>query len=417
MYRNTSIRLTLLTLALCASLHGISQPLRSLYLLSPLTGPVLDYEEIRRYRVLQVLDLDGRKADSVRIYEIAPAQYEIEVFESGAPVILPAGESVVADLRERIRLVSGNLLNDLKDLENRLEAGSPVLTMITLRSGKLLQVKTLAMTEDHLIVDLPIGAQPLALELIGRLHSSNEPFDPRYTYANPVANRYTLGQSAVPLRQGHGYIQNTMLVFNTLSLGLTDHLTLTFSTELLTPYQKATGSINNSQWLASGLSLKYGTRIAPRWHAAGGAMLVGTVFGQESVPPPYVYGMLTYGGSENHISIRPGVIFGSFFDFRQKITPSLVVGGIKRLGQHVALLTEHGVLLEQIRYSSYVWDRYRIAVSASVRVMNRKWAADLGLTSGTSMAFERMRGELKSSYKDINPWLFPTPHVSVSRAF
>jgi hypothetical protein len=402
-----------------------AHPVRTPYLLSPLTGPVLDYNEIRRYGLAALMQLDFWTLDSIRVFSLGDSRYELEIYdrETGLQRMrLQAGE--VAALRSQIETAEQALIQQLASLRAALAQG-PVLSQIVLRSQKVLLVPVLAASGTHLTLSLPIGAQLLAIELIEQVQCLDEAIDPRYEYANPVASRYVLGQSAAPLRRGHGYFQNTMLMFNTLSYGLTDRLTATFSMELMTPYLKAQGwLIDSSAFMLSGLSLKYGGRIAPRWHAAGGVMLIGTVLGQIG-GAPYVYGIATYGSAEHHLSIRPGILFGRLNAEAQQTHPSLTVSGLTRVSRQIALIAEAGVIRQRIRYfdspagaalEEYYSDRYQMTVSASMRVMSRKWAADLGMSAYGVRGIDRIRGE-QPHYSKFDLFPFAVPHISVSRAF
>lgn len=437
MYSAFITRISFLTCLILAALAAPATPARSPYPLSPLTGPVLDYDEIRRYGLAGLIHADFWTLDSIRIFA-AGSSYELEIYdrETGLRRMqLPAGE--VAQLRQQVEAAEQPLLQQLASLRAAL-AGGPVLSQIVLRSQKVLVVPVLAASETHLSLSMPGGGQPLALERIESIELRGHVAPAARAFEDPVGERYFHARSAIPQGRGKGYVQNTMLLSATASYGLTNSLDLTVSTEvasILLITSEGLG-LNDTEfpWLVSSATLKYGWQLAPRWHAGAGV----TAFGNLGGGPrhngrnginltPGAFGIATYGGAEGHLSLRAGLAFGNdrgVFDDVGAVSPVLMIGGMKRIGNHFALLGETWMQSNR-RISGLPGEpgtQYFVtnshALMMGVRVMSRRLAADVGLLGTREMKFMRQHGETQPELTGAYPIIpFVAPQLSVSYGF
>jgi len=96
----------------------------------------------------------------------------------------------------------------------------------------------------------------------------------------------------MPLKKGEGYYQNGWLIYNQVSYGVTDNLTVAMS---MTPF-------------GTGGTVKFGYKVADKLHVSAGGIGVISFFGDD---PLVIAGTnVTIGDEQKNLTLSYGVVFG-----------------------------------------------------------------------------------------------------------
>lgn len=182
---------------------------------------------------------------------------------------------------------------------------------------------------------------------------------------NPHYTRYFFAPSAFNLKKGEGYYQNTYLVLNSLNWGFTDHFSVGVSIELTSTFGNRGGSWSPIYLITP----KYGFGLAKNLNAALGALIVGA--GANTKGLQLGYGLLTYGNTENNITIGASV---GWADGNILKYPPMTLNAMKRIGRKASLITENWIVPELGSVYSY-----------GVRFFGSKIAVDLGFINNSDI--------------------------------
>ncbi|MBO6494152.1 MAG: hypothetical protein JJ978_01185 [Roseivirga sp.] len=149
---------------------------------------------------------------------------------------------------------------------------------------------------------------------------------------NPNPTRYFIGQSAYTHEKGEGYYQNIYGLFNLVSYGITDRLSVIGGVELISLYS------GNPILFANA---KYGIPVAPKLNLAASVSYLTVAGSLTELSAGTINGLVTYGSKEHHLTVGTGYAFAN-----GEIDSSgvLTIGGITRLNKRFALLTENYIL-------------------------------------------------------------------------
>lgn len=159
-----------------------------------------------------------------------------------------------------------------------------------------------------------------------------------YWFPNPHATRHLFGPSAIPLRKGEGYYQNTYLLLNSVNVGVTNNLSLGAGFELLSLFSAG------SQGPLYFVTAKGGFKVAERLHTAAGGVYAsvpgadGDEDGDGRLGIGALYGQLTYGTREYQLT---GSIGYGYTEDQLAEVPLITFGGMARLGRKVAFVSEN----------------------------------------------------------------------------
>lgn len=183
--------------------------------------------------------------------------------------------------------------------------------------------------------------------------------DGTYWFANPQSTRYFFAPNALGLPQGHGYYQNTWVLFNNLNYGVSDNLSIGAGTVPLFLFGAGLMPI----WALPKVSVSVpGAPV----HLATGAVVGGVVGDGGSLSAGLLYGSATVGTRDHNATL--GVGYG-YADGDLSRTPVINVSAMTRLNQTVYLLSE-----------SYIVPSARSGVlSFGVRWAPESFAVDFGL--------------------------------------
>ncbi|MCA0237301.1 MAG: hypothetical protein LCH81_13050 [Bacteroidetes bacterium] len=151
-------------------------------------------------------------------------------------------------------------------------------------------------------------------------------------FASPHDTRYFVGPNAYGLRRGEAYYQNGWILFNQLSVGVTDHFTVGVGIMPLFLFQSATPI-----WITPKFSVPI---QKDKVNIAAGALL-STIVGEEGGSFGVVYGQLTLGSRDKNINF--GLGYGYFGDSWAE-SPTLSVSALYRTGKKFAFITENYLL-------------------------------------------------------------------------
>jgi len=218
-------------------------------------------------------------------------------------------------------------------------------------------------TEREVVVDTrEVGEVTLRREDVATLREvdRSQLRDGAYWFENPFSTRHFFAPTAIGLRGGQGYYQNTWVLFNDVNYGLTDNVSIGGGTVPLFLF----GAPVTPVWLLPKVSF-----TAPRenLHLGMGA-LVGTVAGEETGGSGVVYGLSTVGSRDRSVTI--GVGYG-YAGSNWSQTPVVNLSTMLRLGRTTYFLSEN--------YFFPGTEGANGIISAGVRWAPEDFAVDFGL--------------------------------------
>lgn len=149
-------------------------------------------------------------------------------------------------------------------------------------------------------------------------------------FSNPNATRYFFAPSAIPLKKKEGYFQNAYLLANSVSIGVTNKLTIGGGVVIpLLFYVTPKISYQVKKKLYLGAGILFTQSFITDFHLSAG---IG-------------YGLVTAGNSENNATLGCGYGF-SKLDSTYKATkmPIITLNGMTRIGKRLSLVTENWLI-------------------------------------------------------------------------
>jgi hypothetical protein len=195
----------------------------------------------------------------------------------------------------------------------------------------------------------------LSVKVFNPANSGNQ-----QVYAN-LASRYFFSPSAINMRKGDGYYQNTWFSLQSFNYAITNNITIGGGFELF------------SLLLGHPLFFftpKIGFDLSRNVHAGAGYMLMGVLTpGSKNIN--LVYGNFTLGNADLNMSMNAG----TSLDYPGK--PLLTLSGFVRAGTRIGFMTENWLIPTDTYYTLY---------SFGVRVIGRRSAFDFGLVTNPDIA-------------------------------
>jgi hypothetical protein len=151
-----------------------------------------------------------------------------------------------------------------------------------------------------------------------------------YWFENPQTTRYFWQPSAYGLKKGEGYYQNVWILFNQVSVGVTDNFSI--GAGIVPLFLFAGGS--TPVWIAPKFSIPL---KKDRLNLGTGA-LMGTVLGEEDTSFGIAYGTITVGSRDKNFSLGLGYGYagGDWAD-----APTITFSAMIRTGQRSYFMTEN----------------------------------------------------------------------------
>lgn len=184
----------------------------------------------------------------------------------------------------------------------------------------------------------------------------------RYRLPDPNRTRLFFAPTARMLPQGTGYFQNIYLFFNGVAVGLTDHITIGGGMSF---FPSDDFFDNNIFYLTP----KVGTTVDENLDIAAGLLWI-EVPGDDPDGLGIAYGVATVGSER--ASLTGGLGWG-FADGRVTDSPLVMLGGMVRVSNRIALVTENWKIPE-VDEVGFSW---------GLRFIGESLSADLGFVNAT----------------------------------
>ena len=191
-----------------------------------------------------------------------------------------------------------------------------------------------------------------------------------YWYPNPHATRYFYGPSAIGLKKGEGYYQNTYLVLNSFNVGISDNISIGGGLELISTFAAKDPIFF--------ITPKVSYKVAEKFHAGCGILYARFTSDFGSLGTVFATG--TYGTTDNNIT---GSLGWGFVDSEFSQEPIITLSGMKRISKRAALVTENWLIPSGEYYG---------LLSYGVRFFGEKIAVDLAFINNRDIAEEIIIG-------------------------
>lgn len=188
---------------------------------------------------------------------------------------------------------------------------------------------------------------------------------------NTYGSHYFVSFSAIPLRKNAGFYKNTMVSLNTVAYGLTEHLSVVGSLDLVSLIRARTGGPVYTARIQVAGSLSEMIHIGGSVTYLNTRVPVGVEVPEGADAPPgfaAAMAMLTVGNKDNQLTVAAGVMHDGRDVGRG---PLLNVNGAVRVFTNVMLITEHWIFSDP--------ERPFLAHSYGIRVLGNDLAIDVGL--------------------------------------
>lgn len=255
----------------------------------------------------------------------------------------------------------GNVTFRTKDVSSMEKVEPQDYYLILMMNGTTLQGKIVNRTEKEIVVETAnigrINVDVSKIKTIKEINPGNMQ-DGLYWFKTHVDAHYFITPSAIPLSPGEAYFQNTMGLYNSFDVGITNHFSCLGGVVL--PF---------AAFVSPSLSYK----ITKGVYAGIGGLAV------DISGSPYAlagYGQMTFGNRNNHLSVGGGygVLEGiKKYYYVNKITKvemgMLSVNAMKRISPKYAVVTENWFTpAEGVR-----------VFTGGVRLMGEKSSWDFGI--------------------------------------
>jgi hypothetical protein len=151
-----------------------------------------------------------------------------------------------------------------------------------------------------------------------------------FWFENPQATKYFWGANGYNLRPGEAFYQNTWVMFNQFTVGVTDNFSIGAGFIPLFLFAGAPTPV----WITPKVSFPV---KADKFHLGAGAF-IGTILGDEVGGYGLLYGISTIGSRDKNITF--GLGYG-FADGELAKTPYINISGMIRTGERGYFLTEN----------------------------------------------------------------------------
>ncbi len=247
-----------------------------------------------------------------------------------------------------------------------LELDSTKYYLITLNDGTELTGLILERTDTFIVLStssIPRIEIPFEnIKSIKEVDSASIRSDGSYWFPNPNPTRYFFAPSALTLKRGEGYYQNSYLFLNSVNVGITDYLSLGGGFEILSTF---TGTP------VFFFTPKVGTQMAENFYLGSGVLIMNV----EDYSLGNIYLIGTYGNVDDNISA--GLSWG-FVEGEIAERPFFLLAGTKRIARRTSLISENYFITESGDNYNLFWYGFRFFGS--------KLAADLGFINNRDIA-------------------------------
>jgi hypothetical protein len=182
----------------------------------------------------------------------------------------------------------------------------------------------------------------------------------QYWFDNPQSSRYFWEPNGYGLKKGEGYYQNIWVLFNQVSIGVTDNFSIGAGMVPLFLF----GGLSTPAWITP----KFSVPVKKDKFNLGAGALVATVLGEGETAFGLLYGIATAGSRDKNISL--GLGYG-YSGKNWSNSPTVSLSSMIRTGAKGYFLTEN--------YYISAGDGYLLIFSAGYRWIIKKAGMDFGL--------------------------------------
>jgi len=228
--------------------------------------------------------------------------------------------------------------------------------------GKVLETTSTSVimqTKSVPRIEIPL-AQIKDVEVIQATNIKNG----AYWFPNPHATRYYYSPSAISLKKGEGYYQNTYLFLNSVHYGITNNISVGGGIEFISTF---------SGYPIIYVTPKVSFKVADQFYAGAGVLLASLPEIDEGGrgAAGIGYGIGTYGNSENSVTV--GLGYGFIRDEMAK-QPVITISGMTRISKKASLVSENWIVPGNAFFSY------------GVRFFGEKISVDLALVNNADIA-------------------------------
>jgi hypothetical protein len=148
-----------------------------------------------------------------------------------------------------------------------------------------------------------------------------------YWFENPNATRYLFGPTAIPLKKGEGYYQNTYIILQSINVGVSNNVSIGGGVDVILPFTGETPVIF--------VTPKVGFKVSEKWHFGGG-ILIGNL--SDMGIAGIGYGVGTFGNTDHNLT---GGVGWGYIDKKFENRPIITLSGMTRLARRVGLVSEN----------------------------------------------------------------------------
>ncbi len=159
---------------------------------------------------------------------------------------------------------------------------------------------------------------------------SNSIKNGKYWSDNPQSTRYFWSPNGYGLKSGEGYYQNVWVLYNQVSIGVSDYFSI--GAGMIPLF--LLGGLPTPVWIVPKFSIPL---VKDKVNIGVGA-IAGTIIGADTKGVGIVYGVSTFGGRDNNVSL--GLGYG-FAGGNWATTPLVNLSGMVRVASSTYLLTEN----------------------------------------------------------------------------
>ncbi|MEI6090428.1 MAG: hypothetical protein WCR42_08255 [bacterium] len=205
----------------------------------------------------------------------------------------------------------------------------------------------------------------------------------KYVFENPNASRYFFSSSAINLKAGQSYYQNTYVFLNSFAIGISNNISIAAGIEFLSTFASLREGDFTPVYF---VSPKLGFKLTDNLHLGVGYFYTGIFNAYGNEGSGYLYGVATMGSKNNNFSLTVG-FENSGFNFNED--PLIGFSGTIRVSKGVSLITDNIIVPT---YSASYYNGYKLEylpfVSYGIRIFGEKLAVDLAFINNAEISQE-----------------------------
>ena len=390
------LKVTLSLLILATTLSGLlAQTSRPAHMISPWLGTDIDPYEMKRFGIFPEYKNEARK---IEVFKSATGSHFMVVSKKdGTTEEKALSSQKIVSIEQAVEAKIPQLLKAVQQIETYLKEGKVEREVrFFMRGENRVAGRISGISTTHIMVETDLGEAQIALEKILKIEFAGIDYQSDYFYGfeNPNASRYLFGPSAIPLKKGEGYYQNVWVSVNSITYGLSDHVSVSGGIEMVSTFSALTG---NGGLPIGFANIKVSAPVGKNLHLGGGGIIAGAP-GEDGGGVGVGYGLATFGDKEKNLTIGTGygIGLGTGTDETQG-AGVIMVGGMSRINRRLAFVTENWVVSSKNTWSQSWESNTFIGLSGGLRIMSERITFDLALATGGAISRYGREGRATST--------------------